>query len=69
MNGPEAVNALVEHLLPSDLEILLANRGLPSVGTPKELTERLQEALNKAICAFEWEKGEVPNYHAGALPS
>eukprot|EP00884_Botryococcus_braunii_P004067 jgi/Botrbrau1/13661/Bobra.0292s0010.1 len=64
MNGPEAINALVEHLDIQDLEILLANRGLPSVGTKDELKGRVQIAFKEQFCPYEWERGEVPTYHA-----
>lgn len=69
MNGPEAINALVEHLDIQDLEILLANRGLPSVGTKDELKGRLQLAFKEQFCPYEWERGEVPTYHAGEMHS
>jgi hypothetical protein len=65
MNGPEAVSALVDYLEIQDLEVLLANRGLPSVGTKDELKGRLRNAFKEQFFPFEWERGEVPTYHAG----
>ena len=50
-----------------DIQLLLENRGLPSIGQKERLTQRLQAALSEEICEFEWEAGEVPACHAGAL--
>ena len=42
VQGTTCIQAVLEHLKPEDVQILLANRGLPSVGTREELTESLQ---------------------------
>ncbi len=42
VQGTTCITAVLEHLKPEDVQILLANRGLPSVGTREELTESLQ---------------------------
>lgn len=92
MNGPVCINAVLEHLKLEDVQMLLANRGLPSVGSKEELTEclqvsilvaslhpagsktpsvskliinPLQSALREEICEWEWERCDVPGYHAG----
>lgn len=65
MNGPEAISAIVEHLQLPDLEILLSNRGLPSIGTKDELKGRVHAAFKDQFCPYEWERGAVPTYHAG----
>ncbi|GMH38370.1 hypothetical protein BSKO_06254 [Bryopsis sp. KO-2023] len=59
-NGPALISAVVERLKPDDVELLLGNRGLPSVGTKEELSERLQGALIREICEWSWEKGMQP---------
>ncbi|DBB04815.1 TPA: hypothetical protein ACH3X3_010105 [Trebouxia sp. C0006] len=63
VNGPHMITAVLEHLRPEDVELLLANRGLPSVGGKEELAERLQSALCNEICEWEWETGDVPEFH------
>ncbi|KAL0020200.1 hypothetical protein WJX79_010998 [Trebouxia sp. C0005] len=63
VNGPHMITAVLEHLRPEDVELLLANRGLPSVGGKEELAERLQSALQAEICEWEWETGDVPEFH------
>lgn len=65
VNGPQMIGAVLEHLRTEDVELLLANRGLPSVGGKEELSERLQSALQAEICEWEWEAGEVPDFHCG----
>ena len=67
VNGPHMITAVLEHLRPEDVELLLANRGLPSVGGKEELAERLQSALQAEICEWEWETGDVPEFHCGKL--
>ncbi len=67
VNGPHMITAVLEHLRPEDVELLLANRGLPSVGGKEELAERLQSALCNEICEWEWETGDVPEFHCGKL--
>ena len=67
VNGPQMIGAVLEHLRTEDVELLLANRGLPSVGGKEELSERLQSALQAEICEWEWEAGEVPDFHCGEL--
>lgn len=69
MNGVEAITAVVEHLQLPDLELLLSNRGLPSIGTKDELKGRLHAALKEQFCPYEWERGAVPEYHAGRAPT
>ena len=59
------IGAVLEHLRPEDVELLLANRGLPSVGAKEELADRLQTALQAEICEWEWETGDVPEFHCG----
>ena len=53
-----------------DLELLLARRGHPTLSHSEPLEEALVERLGKAFsdefCRFEWESGQVPNFHAGA---
>ncbi|KAK9829027.1 hypothetical protein WJX72_003488 [[Myrmecia] bisecta] len=63
-HGPAVISAVIEHLKREDIELLLANRGIPSLGSKQELTERLQAALTDEICEWEWETGDVPNFHA-----
>ncbi|CAL8470672.1 g10214 [Coccomyxa elongata] len=58
------ISSVLEHLKVEDIQILLENRGLPSIGDKQFLTERLQGALCEEICEFEWEQGEVPVCHA-----
>ena len=65
LNGPAVISSVVEYLRQEDLVLLLDNRGIPSVGTKQELVKRLQTALAKEICEWEWEQPE--NYHAGAV--
>lgn len=60
------ITSVLEHLKMEDIQLLLENRGLPSIGDKQSLTERLQGALCEEICEFEWEQGEVPACHAGA---
>ncbi len=67
VNGPHMITAVLEHLRPEDVELLLANRGLPSVGGKEELAERLQSALKDEICEWDWEAGDVPEFHCGML--
>ena len=67
VNGPQMIGAVLEHLRTEDVELLLANRGLPYVGGKEELSERLQSALQAEICEWEWEAGEVPDFHCGEL--
>jgi hypothetical protein len=59
------ISSVLEHLKMEDIQLLLENRGLPSIGDKQSLTERLQGALCEEICEFEWEQGEVPACHAG----
>lgn len=59
-NGPAMISAVVERFKPEDIELLLANRGLPSVGGKEELAERLQQALTEELCEWKWEKGVQP---------
>lgn len=56
-NGPGLISAVVERLKPDDIELLLANRGLPSVGPIEELSGRLQRALVEEMCEWKWERG------------
>ena len=42
MNGGACIAAVLEHLKPEDVQLLLANRGLPSVGPKEDLTDCLQ---------------------------
>lgn len=55
-----------------DLELLLARRGQPTLSHDEFLDQALVERLGKAFsdefCRFEWESGQVPNFHAGAPP-
>lgn len=67
VNGPQMIGAVLEHLRPEDVELLLANRGLPSVGAKEEVAERLQNALQAEICEWEWETGDVPEFHCGKV--
>ena len=67
VNGPQMIGAVLEHLRPEDVELLLANRGLPSVGAKEELIGRLQNSLQAEICEWEWETGDVPEFHCGKL--
>ena len=67
VNGPQMIGAVLEHLRPEDVELLLANRGLPSVGAKEELIDRLQNSLQAEICEWEWETGDVPEFHCGEL--
>lgn len=64
-NGGTLIAQLLEHLKLQDVQLLLENRGLPSIGGKEQLTERLQAALSEEICEFEWETGDVPACHAG----
>lgn len=57
-NGPALISAVVERFKPEDIELLLANRGLPSVGSREELSLRLQKALTEEICEWKWNKGQ-----------
>jgi len=50
VHGTTCITAVLEHLKPEDVQILLANRGLPSVGTREELTECLQVSLSSPHC-------------------
>lgn len=59
------IGTVLDHLRLEDLELLLANRGLPSAGGKEELTDRLQCALQDEICQWEWESGDVPEFHCG----
>lgn len=65
VNGAQMIGAVLEHLRPDDVELLLANRGLPSAGCKEDLAERLQCALQAEICEWEWESGDVPEFHCG----
>lgn len=64
-NGASVIASVLEHLKMEDIQLLLENRGMPSIGHKEELTERLQAALSEEICQFEWEQGEVPACHSG----
>lgn len=55
-NGPAMISAVVERFKPEDIELLLANRGLPSVGGKEELAERLQQVLTEEFCEWKWER-------------
>ena len=48
MNGGACIAAVLEHLKPEDVQLLLANRGLPSVGPKEDLTDCLQ-VLQKGL--------------------
>lgn len=71
MGGPRMIKAVLENLKTEDLELLLARRGLPSCShdTPlhEALVDRLHTALSDELCRFEWEVGQVPQFHCGAL--
>ena len=69
VNGAQMISAVLEHLRPDDVELLLANRGLPSVGGQDELADRLQSALQAEICEWEWESGDLSDFHCGELRS
>lgn len=56
-NGPGLISAVVERLKADDVELLLANRGLPSVGPIEDLSTRLQKALVEEMCEWRWQKG------------
>lgn len=45
MHGPTCISAVLENLKAEDVQILLANRGLPSVGDKEDLAESLQVLL------------------------
>ena len=45
MHGPTCISALIENLKAEDVQILLANRGLPSVGDKEDLADNLQASL------------------------
>ena len=68
VNGAQMIGTVLEHLRPDDIELLLANRGLPSVGGKEELADRLHSALQAEICEWEWEQGDVPEFHCGKAP-
>lgn len=59
------IGTVLDHLRPEDVELLLANRGLPSAGCKEDLADRLQSALQAEICEWEWESGDVPDFHCG----
>eukprot|EP00803_Ostreobium_quekettii_P009677 evm.model.scf_2193.2 EVM.evm.TU.scf_2193.2 scf_2193:7697-13170(-) len=59
-NGPAMISAVVERFKPEDVELLLANRGLPSVGGREELAERLLAALTEELCEWKWERPGQP---------
>ena len=42
MHGATCISAVLEHLKAEDVQVLLANRGLPSVGDREDLTESLK---------------------------
>lgn len=42
MHGASCIGAVLEHLKAEDVQVLLANRGLPAVGDKVELADRLQ---------------------------
>lgn len=65
VNGAQMIGAVLDHLRPEDVELLLANRGLPSAGCKEDLADRLQSALQAEICEWEWESGDVPEFHCG----
>lgn len=65
VNGAQMIGTVLDHLRLEDVELLLANRGLPSAGGKEELTDRLQCALQDEICQWEWESGDVPEFHCG----
>ena len=50
------------------VQMMLAARGLPCVGSRDDLMSRLQEALQAEAVAWEWEVGDVGgpgSFHAG----
>ncbi|CAK0782930.1 hypothetical protein CVIRNUC_006125 [Coccomyxa viridis] len=63
-NGGSIIASVLEHLKLEDVQLLLENRGIPSIGEKEELTDRLQAVLSEEICEFEWEQGDVPGCHA-----
>ena len=67
VNGAQMIGAVLEHLRPDDIELLLANRGMPSVGGKEELADRLHSALQAEICEWDWESGDVPEFHCGNI--
>lgn len=56
MHGATCISAVLEYLKAEDVQVLLANRGLPSVGDREELTDTLQvvildKDLTEHMCA------------------
>ena len=41
-NGGSIIASVLEHLKLEDVQLLLENRGIPSIGEKEELTDRLQ---------------------------
>lgn len=44
-NGGSIIASVLQHLKLEDVQLLLENRGMPSIGGKEELTERLQVTL------------------------
>ncbi|KAK9842237.1 hypothetical protein WJX81_002080 [Elliptochloris bilobata] len=60
------IQAVLGNLTTEDLELLLARRGLPTLSHEplhEALVDRLEDALNDEFCRFEWEAGQVPEFH------
>ncbi len=45
-SGGSIIASVLEHLKLEDVQLLLENRGMPSIGGKEELTERLQVTLS-----------------------
>lgn len=48
-SGGSIIASVLEHLKLEDVQLLLENRGMPSIGGKEELTERLQVTLLQAF--------------------
>ena len=49
-NGGSIIASVLEHLKLEDVQLLLENRGMPSIGDKEQLTERLQVQIRPSAC-------------------
>ena len=56
-SGGSIIASVLEHLKLEDVQLLLENRGMPSIGGKEELTERLQ--VRSRLCVFMLEQRDI----------